>query len=170
MPVYTGTMDGETIGSYPELADNERIVNTEIFYHYSGISNPFEPNPFAYNMFRITTEYFTPGQRKDASYYHGALAGDHHDVTEGAPMGHRMNIPTSMSPSAFAQLLSSTKSRVGGSLPSKPKTRGKHSYVPSASRYLAYYEGGKGKHEDSICRKGYRYVAKSGTLGMCVRK
>lgn len=66
--------------------------------------------------------------------------------------------------------LAKEQSRVGGSLPSKPKTRGKHSYVPSVSRYLAYYEGGKGKHEDSICRKGYRYVAKSGTLGMCVRK
>jgi hypothetical protein len=63
-----------------------------------------------------------------------------------------------------------TESGVGGSLPSKPKTPGKHSYVPSVSRYLAYYEGGKGKHENSICRKGYRYVAKSGTLGMCVRK
>ena len=56
------------------------------------------------------------------------------------------------------------QSGVGGSLPSKPKTPGKHSYVPSVSRYLAYYEGGKGKHENSICRKGYRYVAKSGTL------
>jgi hypothetical protein len=62
------------------------------------------------------------------------------------------------------------QSGVGGSLPSKPETPGKHSYVPSPSRYLAYYEGGKGNHEDSICRKGYRYVAKSGTLGMCVRK
>jgi hypothetical protein len=63
-------------------------------------------------------------------------------------------------------------SRVGSSLTSKSKTRGKHSkhsYVPSVTKYLAYYEGGKGKHEDSICRKGYRYVAKSGTLGMCVR-
>ena len=64
----------------------------------------------------------------------------------------------------------SEQSRLGSSLPSKPKTRGKHSYVPSVDRYLAYYEGGKGKHPDSICRKGYRYVYKNGTLGMCVRK
>ena len=62
------------------------------------------------------------------------------------------------------------QSRVGSSLTSKPKTRGKHSYVPSVTSYLAYYEGGKGTHENSICRKGYRYVAKSGTLGLCVRK
>jgi len=62
------------------------------------------------------------------------------------------------------------KSRIDASLTSASKTRGKHSYVPSVTKYLAYYEGGKGKHENSICRKGYRYVAKSGTLGMCVRK
>ena len=82
---------------------------------------------------------------------------DHH-------MAHDMN--------AVAQIAiaEQEQSGVGGRLPSKPKTPGKHSYVPSVSRYLAYYEGGKGKHENSICRKGYRYVAKSGTLGMCVRK
>jgi len=63
------------------------------------------------------------------------------------------------------------KSRRGGSLPSKPKTRGtKHSYVPSVEKYLAFYEGGKGEHEDSICRKGYRYVRKPGTLGLCVKR
>ena len=81
-----------------------------------------------------------------------------------------MDRPTSDLVKAEDRLRPKTQSRRGGSLPSKPETRGKHSYVPSVSRYLAYYEGGKGKHEDSICRKGYRYVAKSGTLGMCVRK
>lgn len=164
MPVYTGTMDGETIGSYPELADNERIVNTEIFYHYSGISNPFEPNPFSYNMFRITTEYFTPEVRRDASYYHGALAGDRNDVTEAAPMGHRLHIPTSMSPSEFAQLLQTKKSRVGGSLPSKPKTRGNGSYKPSNQRIDDFFTSG-GK--TNPCRKGYKFSAKR---MMCVRK
>ncbi|AXF52674.1 MAG: hypothetical protein [Circular genetic element sp.] len=59
------------------------------------------------------------------------------------------------------------QSLVGGSLPSKPKTRGKDSYRPSATRYLAYYEGGVGDHEDSICRKGYRYDRKR---NLCVRK
>lgn len=63
------------------------------------------------------------------------------------------------------------QSRVGSSLPSKPKTRGKkHSYVPSVEKYLAYYQGGVGDHEDSICRKGYRYVRKPGTLGLCVKR
>lgn len=59
------------------------------------------------------------------------------------------------------------QSRVGRSLPSKPKTRGKDSYRPSATRYLAYYEGGVGDHEDSICRKGYRYDRKR---NLCVKK
>jgi hypothetical protein len=59
------------------------------------------------------------------------------------------------------------QSRVGGSLPSKPKTRGNDSYRPSATRYLAYYEGGVGDHPDSICRKGYRYDRKR---NLCVKK
>lgn len=59
------------------------------------------------------------------------------------------------------------QSRRDGSLPSKSKTRGKDSYRPSATRYLAYYEGGVGDHEDSICRKGYRYDRKR---NLCVRK
>ena len=148
MPVYTGTMDGETIGSYPELADNERIVNTEIFYHYSGISNPFEPNPFAYNMFRITTEYFTPEVRRDASYYHGALAGDRNDVTEAAPLGHRLHIPTSMSPSEFAKLLSPGKRSLPSSLmKGGNKTK---SYKPRAGKR---------------CAPGYKLIN-----GMCVKQ
>ena len=59
------------------------------------------------------------------------------------------------------------QSRRDGSLPSKSKTRGKDSYRPSAMRYLAYYEGGVGDHQDSICRKGYRYDRKR---NLCVRK
>jgi len=59
------------------------------------------------------------------------------------------------------------QSRRDGSLPSKSKTRGKDSYRPSATRYLLYYEGGVGDHEDSICRKGYRYDRKR---NLCVRK
>ena len=59
------------------------------------------------------------------------------------------------------------QSRVGGSLPSKPKTRGKDTYRPSATRVLKYYEGGVGDHQDSICRKGYRYDRKR---NLCVRK
>lgn len=148
MPVYTGTMDGETIGSYPELADNERIVNTEIFYHYSGISNPFEPNPFAYNMFRITTEYFTPEVRRDASYYHGALAGDRNDVTEAAPLGHRLHIPTSMSPSEFAKLLSPGKRSLPSSLMKGGNQR--KSYKPRAGK---------------LCAPGYKLIN-----GMCVKQ
>lgn len=157
MPVYTGTMDGETIGSYPELADNERIVNTEIFYHYSGISNPFEPNPFAYNMFRITTEYYTPGERRDASYYHGALAGDSNEVTEAAPMGHRLHIPTSMSPSEFAKLLSPGKR----SLPSSLMKGG----TKKLSKKIKQYKPLRGMK----CRPGYKFVSVPGSeVGMCV--
>lgn len=59
------------------------------------------------------------------------------------------------------------QSRRGGSLPSKPKTRGKDSYRPSATRVLMYYEGGVGEHQDSICRKGYRYDRKR---NLCVKK
>jgi hypothetical protein len=157
MPVYTGTMDGETIGSYPELADNERVVNTEIFYHFSGISNPFEPNPFQYNMYRITTEYFTPEVRRDASYYHGALAGDRNDVTEAAPMGHRLSVPTSMSPSEFAKLLSPGKR----SLPSSLMKGGKN----KSSNKIKQYKPLRGMK----CRPGYKFVSVPGSeVGMCV--
>jgi hypothetical protein len=147
MPVYTGTMDGETIGSYPELADNERIVNTEIFFHYSGIS-PHDPNPFLYNMYRITTEYFTPEVRRDASYYHGALASDRNEVTEAAPMGHRLHIPTSMSPSEFAKLLSPGKRSLPSSLMKGGNQR--KSYKPRASKR---------------CAPGYKLIN-----GMCVKQ
>jgi len=57
------------------------------------------------------------------------------------------------------------QSRRDGSLPSKSKTRG--IYTPSVNKVLAYYEGGVGDHQDSICRKGYRYDRKR---NLCVRK
>ena len=148
MPVYTGTMDGETIGSYPVLSDNERIVNVEYFYHYPQHMNPFEPNPFKYNFYRITTEYFTPEVRRDASYYHGALAGDRNDVTEAAPLGHRLHIPTSMTPSEFAKLLSPGKRSLPSSLmKGGNKTK---SYKPRAGKR---------------CAPGYKLIN-----GMCVKQ
>ena len=78
-----------------------------------------------------------------------------------------MDKPTSELVKAEDRLRPKTQSRRGGSLPSKPETRGKDSYRPSATRYLAYYQGGVGDHEDSICRKGYRYDRKR---NLCVRK
>ena len=79
---------------------------------------------------------------------------DHH-------MAHNMNAEAEIA------IAKQEQSRRDGSLPSKSKTRGKDSYRPSATRYLAYYEGGVGDHEDSICRKGYRYDRKR---NLCVKK
>jgi hypothetical protein len=51
------------------------------------------------------------------------------------------------------------------SLSSRVKTGGKkHSYRPSATRYLSFYEGGSNR---PVCRKGYRFDMKS---GMCVKQ
>lgn len=56
------------------------------------------------------------------------------------------------------------QSRVGGSLPSKPETRGNGSYKPSNQKIDDFFTSG-GK--TNPCRKGYKFIAKR---MMCVRK
>jgi hypothetical protein len=58
----------------------------------------------------------------------------------------------------------SEQSRIGSSLPSKPKTRGKGSYKPSNQKIDDFFTSG-GK--TNPCRKGYKFSAKR---LMCVRK
>jgi len=76
---------------------------------------------------------------------------DHH-------MAHDMNAEAEIATAKQEQ------SGVGGSLPSKPKTRGNGSYKPSNQKIDDFFTSG-GK--TNPCRKGYKFSAKR---MMCVRK
>lgn len=68
MPVYTGTVDGETIREYPDLAANEKIVEVEYFYMHGELMNPFEPNPFKYNFYRLLQNSLILWSEKDRHF------------------------------------------------------------------------------------------------------
>ena len=168
MPVYSGTVDGETIRSFPELSYNERVVEVEYFYHYGQHMNPFEPNPFQYNFYRITTEYIDIMQRKDSTFYYGRL-NDHKIIIDGRTLSRDYNIRNpSLSTQPMVDVFSiKEQSRRDGSLPSKSKTRGNlksssKKFLPGTTPY-AY----KPK-SDERCRKGYKSELIMGRR-MCVK-
>ncbi len=105
--------------TYPEYAYNERIIDTEVFTLYDNRparEDALTMATIGYSRMRITTEFYDfMGPRKPASDFHGPLAGT-------LPFGARF---VNYVPAGIAAVLRSTQSRVGSSLPSKPKTRGK---------------------------------------------
>lgn len=127
--------------TYPEYAYNERIIDTEVFTLWDNRPSREDALTMAtigYSRMRITTEFYDfMGPRKPASDLHGPLAGT-------LPPGARFD---NYVPAGISAVLSSTQSRVGSSLPSKPKTRGK-SYKPRSGEK---------------CRPGYQLIN-----GMCV--
>lgn len=131
--------------SYPEYAYNERIIDTEVFTLWDNRPSREDALTMAtigYSRMRITTEFYDfMGPRKPASYYYGALAGT-------LPSGTRFE---NYVPAGISAVLRSTQSRIGSSLSSKPKTRGKKiSYRPKPGER---------------CFPGYRKVN-----GMCVKQ
>ena len=147
MPVYTGTVDGETVREYPELAYNEKIVEVEYYYHYGELMNPFEPNPFKYNFYRITTEYIDIMQRKDSTFYYGRL-NDHKMIVDGRTLTKdylMQNPKLSTQPTVVKsrrRTTSSQQSDDGGD-------NRRHSYKPK---------------KGTRCRRGYKLIN-----GMCVK-
>lgn len=147
MPVYSGTVDGETIRSYPELANNERVVEVEYFYHYGQYMNPFEPNPFQYNFYRITTEYIDIMQRKDSTFYYGRL-NDHKIMIDGRTLSRDYNI---RNPSLSTQ----------PSVNLSPGKRSLPSSLMKGGNQRKSYKPRAGKR----CARGYKLIN-----GMCVKQ
>lgn len=134
--------------TYPEYAYNERIIDTEVFTIYDNRPAREDALTMAtvgYSRMRITTEFYSVmGPRIPASRLHGPLAGT-------LPPGPRFE---NYVPAGIAAVLSSTQSRVGSSLPSKPKTRGK-------KKSPASYRLKSGRK----CRPGYFEMD-----GYCIRR
>lgn len=159
MPEYYVIANDPT--THPDYAYNERVVNTETFLIYDNrVHTPEMSSALEYTRFRITTEYYDiygMGDRGPASRYHGSLR----------PPGYEPSRMTNYVPAGIAAVLSSTESRVGGSLPSKPKTRG--TLKPSSKKFLSGTTPYAYKPKsDERCRRGYKSVIKSGRR-MCVK-
>ena len=109
--------------------------------------NPFEPNPFQYNFYRITTEYIDIMQRKYSTFYYGRL-NDHKIMIDGRTLSRDYNI---RNPSLSTQ----------PSVNLSPGKRSLPSSLMKGGNQRKSYKPRAGKR----CARGYKLIN-----GMCVKQ